>query len=112
MRSALISFPTRNRPYPVVPTAWISSRVTPASSSAVAITSRALFSTSVVGCQPVPMILLSFMTTAFVVAEPESTPSVIPAWTSRASSARRRAMVVRASILVRRVPAVVRSVNE
>ena len=34
-----------------------------------------------------PMILLSFIRMAFVVEEPESIPSVIPSWTSRARSA-------------------------
>ncbi len=105
-------FPTRNRPYPVVPIAWTSSRAMPAISSAWAMVPSALLSTSVVGSQPVPTILLSFITTAFVVLDPESTPMVIPVCSSRARRALRLAMVVRASILVRRVPAVVRSVKE
>ncbi len=92
--------------------AWISSRVRPAISSASETALSALLSTSVVGCHPVPTISLSFITTAFVVLDPESTPIVIPVCSSRARSALRRAMVVRASILVRRVPAVVRSVKE
>ena len=58
------------------------------------------------------MILLSFMMTAFVVAEPESRPMVSPSCRSRASRARRRAIVTSASIRVSSVPEVVRSVNE
>jgi hypothetical protein len=51
---------------------------TPASFRAIEYASSALSRTFVVGTQPLPIILLSLITTAFVVVDPESIPAVSP----------------------------------
>jgi len=109
---ALMCLPTRNRPYPVTPTACSSSLATPAILRAAVRASSALCKTSVVGFHPVPITWLSFITTALVVVEPESIPAVRPVCFSRAKRPRYLTVVTRASILVRSVSAVVLSVKE
>ena len=109
---ALMCLPTRKRPYPVTPIAETSSFCTPAIFRAAWQASSALFKTSVVGTQPVPITSLSLITTDLVVVDPESIPAVRPVCFSRARRPLYLTVVTRASILVSRVSAVVLSVKE
>ena len=99
LSAAFTCLPTSSRPWPVTPIASTSVLEIPAPFNADSITSSALSTGSVVGIQPSPTISLSFITTAFVVEEPESTPIVIPSCFSRIKSDFRAINVFSASSL-------------
>ena len=104
--------PRVNLPYPVVPMASTCFISMPAISRALFSTWVADWMTSPEGVQSLPMILLFSMTTALVVDDPESRPTVMPVCLSLARSSFLETMVTRASILVRSWDALSLSVNE